>query len=204
MQGDGEKREKINTYLEKNYQGDLRNPHYLEILQTGHWFSPAEGEAEQAADGAEGGRLLRLHAPRPFEEMEFDDKERPTVFEAFSGDPRRPSSGISPTRSNWPAGSFQSVGAPDVATECGLQDPCLRPEERSRGGCLDLSHVHVNIDPTSRPISRQSTWTQDDPCPSISLNSLGLPWASINKTLGFEQNFVDPLPVLKTERPSLR
>ena len=33
IQGDGEKKDKINNFIEKNYQGDLRILHYLEILK---------------------------------------------------------------------------------------------------------------------------------------------------------------------------
>ena len=83
IQGDGEKREKINNFIEKNYQGDLRVLHYLEILKQEIGFPELKEKVKKHLAGLKAAAYYGCMLLRPFEEMEFDDKERPTLFEEF-------------------------------------------------------------------------------------------------------------------------
>src|SRR5512135_3044609 len=48
---DGEKRDKINNFIEKNYQGDLRVLHYLEILKQEVGFQRVKEEIKKPLSG---------------------------------------------------------------------------------------------------------------------------------------------------------
>jgi heterodisulfide reductase subunit B len=116
LEGDQEKREKINTFIEMDYQGDVRILHYLEILKGEVGFDAIKGALKRDLQGMRVAPYYGCMLLRPFEEMEFDDKEAPTIFEEFL-------EAISCEPVDFPykiecCGAFQSVGAPEVATEC--------------------------------------------------------------------------------------
>ena len=102
--------------MEKNYQGDLRILHYLEILKKEIGFSQLKEKVKKPLAGLKAAAYYGCMLLRPFGEMEFDDKERPTIFEEFL-------EALGAKAVDFPfkiecCGSFQSVGAPEVATEC--------------------------------------------------------------------------------------
>src|SRR4030067_2703762 len=116
IRGDEEKREKINNFIEKDYQGDLRILHYLELLKQDIGFSQLKERIKKQLLGLKAAAYYGCMLLRPFEEMGFDDKERPTLFEEFLG-------ALGAEAIEFPykiecCGSFQSVGSPAVATEC--------------------------------------------------------------------------------------
>src|SRR4030042_525418 len=122
IQEDGEKRDKINNFIEKNYQGDLKILHYLEILKQEIGFSQLKERVKKPLTGLKAAAYYGCMLLRPFEEMRFDDKERPTIFEEFLG-------ALGAEAIDFPfkiecCGSFQSVGSPDVATECAYKILC--------------------------------------------------------------------------------
>src|SRR3972149_1271902 len=116
IQGDGEKRDKINNFLEKNYQGDLQIVHYLEILKRDLGFMALKERVKRSLWGMKVAAYYGCMLLRPFEEMEFDDKERPTLIEELL-EALGAEAGEFPYKIEW-CGSFQSVGSPEVATEC--------------------------------------------------------------------------------------
>ena len=194
MQGDGEKREKINTYLEKNYQGDLRILHYLEILKQDIGFPRLKEKLSKPLTGLKAAAYYGCMLLRPFEEMEFDDKERPTVFEAFLET-------LGAQAVDFPykiecCGSFQSVGAPDVATECAYK---ILASAQKNGAEVVVSTCPMctfNIDHKQADIKEKYLDFRTIPVLYFT-QLLGIAMGLDHKTLGFEQNFIDPLPVLK-------
>jgi heterodisulfide reductase subunit B len=72
IQGDGEKREKINNFIEKNYQGDLRILHYLEILKQDIGFSQLKERIKKQLLGLKAAAYYGCMLLRPFEEMGFE------------------------------------------------------------------------------------------------------------------------------------
>jgi heterodisulfide reductase subunit B len=131
---------------------------------------------------------------RPFEEMEFDDKERPTLFEEFLET-------LGAKAIEYPykiecCGSFQSVGSPDVATECAYKILSSAIKNGAEVMVSTCPMCTFNIDHKQSDIKQK--YLDFKPIPVFYFTQLlgiamGLDW----QTLGFEQNAVDPLPLLK-------
>jgi heterodisulfide reductase subunit B len=194
LQDDGEKRDKINHFIEKEYQGDLRILHYLEILKQDLGFTQLKEKIKRPLIGLKAAAYYGCMLLRPFEEMKFDDKEKPTLFEEFLRS-------LGAEAIDYPfkiecCGSFQSVGSPEVATECAyriLESAIKNGAETIVSTCPMCT---FNIDHKQADIKEK--YLDFKPIPVLYFTQLlgmamGLPYHS----LGFEQNAVDPLPLLK-------
>ena len=100
---------------------------------------------------------------RPFEEMEFDDKERPTLFEEFLG-------ALGAKAVDFPlkiecCGSFQSVGAPEVATECAYKILGSAIKNGAEAARFDLPHVHLQHRSQTGGHQSEISRLQRGPCP---------------------------------------
>jgi heterodisulfide reductase subunit B len=193
MQGDGEKRETINNFIEKNYQGDLRVVHYLEILKQDVGFSQLKEKVKKPLSGLKAAPYYGCMLLRPFEEMEFDDKERPMIFENFLG-----ALGADPIEFPYKiecCGSFQSVASPDVATECAYK---ILGSAMKSGAEVVVSTCPMctfNIDHKQADI--KTKYLDFKPIPVFYFTQLlGISMGLDYRTLGFEQNAIDPLPLL--------
>jgi len=194
IQDDGEKREKINTFMETNYQGDLRIVHYLEILKQDLGFPRLKESVKKNLGGLKAAAYYGCMLLRPFEEMKFDDKERPTLFEDFL-------EALGATPVDFPykiecCGSFQSVGSPDVATECAYR---ILGSAIKNGAEVVVSTCPMctfNIDHKQADIREKHLDFKKIPVLYFT-QLLGLAMGLDPRTLGFDQNFVDPLPFLK-------
>ncbi len=131
---------------------------------------------------------------RPFEEMEFDDKERPTLFEELLET-------LGAKAVEFPykiecCGSFQSVGSPDVATECAYK---ILGSAIKNGAEVIISTCPMctfNIDHKQLEI-KQKYWDFRQIPVLYFTQLLGIAMDLDFRILGFEQNAVDPLPLLK-------
>jgi heterodisulfide reductase subunit B len=194
IQEDGEKRDKINNFIEKNYQGDLRVAHYLELLKQDIGFSRLKENVKKSLEGLKAAPFYGCMLLRPFEEMKFDDKERPTVFEEFLET-------LGAKAIDFPfkiecCGSFQSVGAPDVATECAYK---ILGSAQKNGAEVIVSTCPMctfNIDHKQRDIKQKYLDFKSVPVLYFT-QILGIAMGLDAGMLGFELNFVDPLPFLK-------
>ncbi|OGP53692.1 MAG: hypothetical protein A2162_03615 [Deltaproteobacteria bacterium RBG_13_52_11b] len=194
IQGDEEKRNKINDFIEKNYQGDLRILHYLEILKQEIGFSQLKEKVKKNLSGLKAAAYYGCMLLRPFEEMEFDDKERPTIFEEFLET-------LGAKAVDFPfkaecCGSFQSVGSPDVATECAYK---ILGSAIKNGAEVIVSTCPLctfNIDHKQVDIKQQHLDFKTIPILYFT-QILGLAMGVEAGTLGFEQNAVDPFPLLE-------
>jgi heterodisulfide reductase subunit B len=194
IQGDGEKRETINNFIEKNYQGDLRVVHYLEILKQDLGFSQLKEKIKKPLAGLKAAPYYGCMLLRPFEEMEFDDKERPMIFENFLE-----ALGADPIEFPYKiecCGSFQSVASPDVATECAYK---ILGSAMKSGAEVVVSTCPMctfNIDHKQADI--KGKYLDFKPVPVFYFTQLlGISMGLDYRTLGFEQNAIDPLPLLK-------
>lgn len=194
LQDDGEKREKINNFIEKHYEGDLRIVHYLEILKQDVGFPRMKEKLKKELGGLRTGAYYGCMLLRPFKEMAFDDKERPTLFEGFLE-----ALGAKPVDFPYKTeccGSFQSVGSPDVATECARK--ILESAVKS-GAEVIVSTCPMctfNIDHKQMDIKAKYLHFREVPVLYFT-QLLGITLGLEPKALGFELNFVDPLPLLK-------
>lgn len=194
MQKDHEKREKINNYIEMNYQGDLRVLHYLEILKQEIGFSQIRERVKNPLSGLKAAAYYGCMLLRPFDEMGFDDKERPTLIEEFI-------QAMGAESVDFPykiecCGSFQSVGSPEVATECAYK---ILSSALKNGAEVVVSTCPMctfNIDHKQSDIKEKYLGFKTIPVLYVT-QLLGIAMGLDPQRLGFEQNFVDPFPVLK-------
>jgi heterodisulfide reductase subunit B len=194
LQGDEDKRETINHFIEKNYQGDLRVLHYLEILKQDIGLPQLKERVRKSLDGLKTAAYYGCMLLRPFEEMEFDDKEKPTLFEEFL-------EALGAKAVDYPykiecCGSFQSVGSPDVATECALKILTSAIKHGAEVVVSTCPMCTFNIDHKQSDIRQKCL--DFKPIPVLYFTQLlGIAMGLDAQTLGFEQNAVDPLPLLK-------
>ena len=194
IRDDVEKRDKINTFMEKNYQGDLRILHYLEILKKDIGFSQLKEKVKKPLGGLKAAPYYGCMLLRPFDEMEFDDKERPTIFEEFL-------EALGAKATPFPlkiecCGSFQSIGAPEVATECAYK---ILGSAIKNGAEILVSTCPMctfNIDHKQADIKEKHLDFQEIPVLYFT-QLLGIAMGIDYQKLGFEQNAVNPLPLLK-------
>ncbi|UCD71629.1 MAG: CoB--CoM heterodisulfide reductase iron-sulfur subunit B family protein [Syntrophobacterales bacterium] len=194
IKGDEEKREKINTFIEMNYQGDVQVLHYLEILKREVGFDTMKGALKRNLQGMKVAPFYGCMLLRPFEEMEFDDKEAPKIFEEFLD-------AINCEPVDFPykiecCGAFQSVGAPEVAVECAyaILNSALRNGAEAVTTTCPL--CQFNIDNMQREIHQRYNGFPGIPIiyfTQLLGVALGLPV----ETLEFHRNDVDPRPLLK-------
>jgi heterodisulfide reductase subunit B2 len=191
---DGEKREKINAFIERNYSGDLRVVHYLEILKQDVGFSQLREKVKRPLTGLRTAAYYGCMLLRPFQEMAFDDKEKPTLFEDFLA-----ALGATPT--DFPhktecCGSFQSIGSPEVATECAYQILNSAMKAGADAVVSTCPMCTFNIDHKQAEIRQKHLGFK--PVPVLYFTQvLGIAMGLETGALGFEQNAVDPLPLLK-------
>lgn len=194
IRNDGDKRDTINNFMETNYQGDLRVLHYLEILKQDVGFPRIQEKMKKPLTGLKAAPYYGCMLLRPFEEMEFDDKEKPTLFEGFL-------EAMGAEAIDFPykiecCGSFQSVGSPEVATECGYK---ILGSAVKNGAEVVVSTCPLctfNIDHKQADIKQK--YLDFKPIPVLYFTQLlGIAMGLDYQTLGFGQNFVDPLPLLK-------
>lgn len=194
IQKDEEKREKINLFIEKNYQGDLQILHYLEILKKEIGFLQLKEKVKKPLVGLKAAAYYGCMLLRPFDEMQFDDKEKPSLFEEFL-------EVLGAEAIEYPykiecCGSFQSVGSPEVATECAYKILSSAIKNGAEAMVSTCPMCTFNMDHQQTGIKEK--YLDFHPIPVFYFTQLlgmamGLNW----QTLGFEQNAVDPLPLLK-------
>jgi len=194
LQKDGEKRGKINQFMEMNYQGDLKVLHYLEILKQEIGFSTLQEKVKKPLNELQAAPYYGCMLLRPFEEMGFDDKERPTLFEEFL-------TALGARSIEFPykiecCGSFQSVGTPEVATECAYR---ILTSAMRQGAEVVVSTCPLctfNLDQKQSDILK--THLDFKTIPVLYFTQLlGVAMGLDPQTLGFEQNAVNPIPLLK-------
>jgi heterodisulfide reductase subunit B len=194
IQEDGEKREKINNFIEKNYQGDLRVLHYLEILKQHIGFDQLKERVKKPLTGLRAAAYYGCMLLRPFKEMGFDDKEKPTLFEEFLET-------LGAKAVEFPykiecCGSFQSVGSPDVATECAYRILGSAIKNGAEALVSTCPMCTFNLDHKQSDIKQKYLDFKSVPVFYFT-QLLGIALGLDYRTLGFELNAVDPLPLLK-------
>lgn len=194
IQGDEEKRKTINSFIEMNYQGDLRVLHYLEILKQDVGFPQLRERVKKPLAGLQAAAYYGCMLLRPYEEMKFDDKERPTLFEDFL-------EALGAKAIDFPykiecCGSFQSVGSPEVATECAYKILSSAVKHGAEAIVSTCPMCTFNIDHKQSDIRQKYPDFQTIPVFYFT-QLLGIAMGLEYQTLGFEQNDVDPLPFLK-------
>ncbi|MDY6964698.1 MAG: CoB--CoM heterodisulfide reductase iron-sulfur subunit B family protein [Halobacteriota archaeon] len=184
---DKEKREKLNLFLEEDYEGDLKIVHPLEILRDDIGFENLKIEKALDLKVAPyyGCKLLR-----PFDEIGMDSPEAPTIFEDFlravGCEPV-----IFPQRTKC-CGSYLSVSSTDVAIGC--SDSILNSalENGADAMALTCPLCLFNLELAQK--------SREGPIKEIPVfyftELLGL---ALGLEIKIEKHFSDPLPLLESK-----
>jgi heterodisulfide reductase subunit B2 len=78
---DAERRRKVTTFLEEEYQGTVQTVHLLEVLRDEIGFDALARRVTRRLDGLKVAPYYGCLLLRPAAEMGFDDPERPTILE---------------------------------------------------------------------------------------------------------------------------
>lgn len=113
---DAERRRKVTTFLEEDYQGNVQTVHLLEVLRDEIGFDALAKRVTKRLAGLRVAPYYGCLLLRPAEELEFDDPERPTILEKCL-------QSLGCTVVDFPhktecCGSFVAVSSPEVAQEC--------------------------------------------------------------------------------------
>jgi heterodisulfide reductase subunit B len=194
IESDAEKREKIFDFIEMEYHDGFRVPHYLEILRDEIGFENVKGKVKRDLESLKVAPYYGCLLLRPFDEMKFDDKENPTILESFIAS-------IGCEAIDFPykiecCGSFQSVGAPDVAIECGhaILNSAIKNGAEVMVSTCPL--CQFNLDTKQREIREKYPDFQGLPVLYFS-QLLGLSFGLSMEILDFQRNDMDPLPLLE-------
>lgn len=194
LKTDVEKREKIFDFIEMEYSDDFHLRHYLEILRDEIGFDRVKEQVKRDLKGLKVAPFYGCMLLRPFEEMQFDDKENPVIFEDFLRS-------IGCDSVDFPykiecCGSFQSVGAPDVATECGYSILTSAMRNGAEAVVTTCPLCQFNLDTKQREMKEKYSDFQGIPVLYFS-QLMGLSFDLPRETLDFARNDVDPLPLLE-------
>lgn len=113
---DAERRRKVTTFIEEEYQGNVQTVHLLEVLRDEIGFDALGKRITHRLDGLRVAPYYGCLLLRPAEELTFDDPERPTILENFLAS-------LGCTVVDFPhktecCGSFVAVSSPEVARDC--------------------------------------------------------------------------------------
>lgn len=194
IQKDEEKREKINNFIEMDYKGDLEVLHYLEVLRRGIGFSEIKKKVSKPLNGIKLAAYYGCMILRPFDEIGFDDKERPKIFEEFLDL-------LEATPIDFPykiecCGSFQSVGSPDIATECSHKILASAIKNGAEAIVSTCPMCTFNLDHKQSEIKQKHLDFKSIPVFYFT-QLLGISLGLDHRTLGFDLNAVDPLKILE-------
>ncbi|MBW2056906.1 MAG: CoB--CoM heterodisulfide reductase iron-sulfur subunit B family protein [Deltaproteobacteria bacterium] len=194
LESDPEKREKIFDFIEMEYREGFHLVHYLEILRDEIGFENVKKKVERDLKGLRVAPFYGCMLLRPSEEMRFDDKENPSIFENLV-------ESIGCKAVDFPykiecCGSFQAVGAPEVATECGHAILSSALKNGAEAVTTTCPLCQFNLDTKQREMKEKYPDFPGLPVLYFSQLmglSLGLPV----ETLDFGRNDVDPVPLLE-------
>ncbi len=83
LRADTDERAEMESYLEEDYVGQVEVLHYIEMLRDVVGFDKVAKSLKTSLKGLRVAPYYGCMLLRPKKEMEFDDPERPTIFEDF-------------------------------------------------------------------------------------------------------------------------
>lgn len=76
-------KDKVNLYLDENYDGETKVIHYLEMLQKNVTFNKVKETVKNSLNGKKVGAYYGCLLLRPEKVMDFDNAENPNIMEEF-------------------------------------------------------------------------------------------------------------------------
>jgi heterodisulfide reductase subunit B len=191
---DQERKDKINDFIEREYDGKTEVIHFLAMLRDIIGFDTLAEKVQHSLQGLNIAAYYGCLLLRPSQEIGLDDPERPSIFEDFV-------SAVGATPVYFPyknecCGAFQVIHDPDIANRCSkeiIDDACRNGADILITSC---PLCQFNLD------DRQNVLTEKYPAfqPLAVLyftQVLGLALGLDYEDLELHRNSVDPVPILK-------
>jgi heterodisulfide reductase subunit B len=193
MREDTTRRERINTFIEAQYDGHVRVVHLLDLLRDRLGFEELRQRVTRPLEGLRLAAYYGCFLLRPADEIALDDPETPHLFEDFLA-----ALGAEPVfypHRGECCGSYLAVGAPEVALDASYR--ILQAARRSGADALVTSCplCHYNLDHPQREMATRYPGFR--PLPVLYITQvLGVALGLDPEGFGFERHAVDPLPLL--------
>lgn len=190
---DPERRSKVTTFIEQEYDASVRTVHLLEILRDEVGFDALAARVIRRLDGLKVAPYYGCLLLRPAEEVAFDDPERPTILDQCL-------QSLGCTAVDFPhktecCGSFVSVSDPGTAVECSariLETAATLGAEMLAVSCPLCQY---NLDRSQKEI--RTTRTRFAGIPVVYFTQLmALALGCDESCLHFDRHAVDPRPRL--------
>jgi heterodisulfide reductase subunit B len=194
LKNDSERNYKINEFIERDYQGEVEILHYLEVLRDIIGFDKLKEKIVKPLEGLKVAVYYGCLLLRPYNEIQFDDPESPTIFEDFAS-----TLGCEPVYfpfKNECCGAFQVMNNVETANRCSkeiIDNAILNEADLIVTSC---PLCQFNLDDRQEVLAE--LYPDFKKIPVIYLTQLlGLALGLDYEVLEFNRNFVDPVPVLK-------
>ena len=196
MRDDQEKRDKINFFIERDYHGDLRITHLLEVIRDQVGFEAMRKAVKKPLAGLKVASYYGCMLLRPADEIGLDDAEDPSVmehlFEALGAEPVR-----FPHRGEC-CGSYLPVKSANAAMEASYR--VLSSASRAGAQVVATSCPLCQFNLDRRQSQMAQVYGGFRPLPVLYFTQLmGLAFGLSPDGYDLDKHYVDPRPTLQAQ-----
>ncbi len=193
MQNNEERRVKVTSFLEEEYDGKLDVLHYLEVLRDEIGFEEIAKRVEKPLTGLKVGPYYGCLLLRPHAEMQMDDPDRPSIFEEFI-------KALGGEVVDYPmkaecCGAFQVVNSEATASRCSKE---ILDSAKKRGADLLITACPLcqfNMEDRQKEMGENEVGFT--PIPVLYFTEiLALALGGGVKSIDIDRHYIDPRPVL--------
>ncbi len=194
MREDTARRERLNFFIEADYDGRVEVVHLLDFLRDEIGFEALRERVIRPLEGLRLAAYYGCYLLRPAEEIALDDPENPHLFEDFLA-----ALGAEPVvypHRNECCGSYLALGAPEVALEASYRILNAAHLAGAEAIVTSCPLCHYNLDHPQKEMTTRYGGFR--PLPVFYITQiLGVALGLNTDDFGFENHYVDPRPLLR-------